>query len=256
MNKQFHILNGDTLLYQFSESIPGVKIVMREALIEGTVEGDNLSDFYTNRAQFFIEHYKLANEKEYFEKSVSEINKIQKIPTDSAIHLWFEDDLFCQINFWFVLHLIQTQNSHNSVYLVRPNIGNEYSFGMMSKTELNNAFLHKIQISSADLIELAKLWRFYQKKKYAEIVKIATAFRKRFPFLLPAVNAHLERNLDNDKPGRPETSLRQILAELSTKDFDPIFREFCKREAIYGFGDLQVKRLFDKITNKLPNSPN
>ena len=30
---------------------------------------------------------------------------------------------------------------------------------------------------------------------------------------------------------------------------DVVPREFCKRESIYGFGDLHVKRLFDKIKN-------
>jgi hypothetical protein len=38
--------------------------------------------------------------------------------------------------------------------------------------------------------------------------------------------------------------------ELGTTDFGLIFKEFNKREAIYGFGDLQVKRLLDGLLNK------
>ncbi len=34
---------------------------------------------------------------------------------------------------------------------------------------------------------------------------------------------------------------------LQTQNFGLIFREFCKREGIYGFGDLQVKRLLEEI---------
>ncbi|MGA1465893.1 MAG: hypothetical protein ACO363_09195, partial [Balneolaceae bacterium] len=30
-------------------------------------------------------------------------------------------------------------------------------------------------------------------------------------------------------------------------NFGAVFREFQRREAIYGFGDLQVKRLFDAV---------
>jgi hypothetical protein len=35
--------------------------------------------------------------------------------------------------------------------------------------------------------------------------------------------------------------------ELETEDFGIVFKEFSQRENIYGFSDLQVKRLFDKI---------
>ena len=45
-------------------------------------------------------------------------------------------------------------------------------------------------------------------------------------------------------------SLKQIISELKTHEFDPVFKEFCQREAIYGLGDLQVKRMFDKITEE------
>ena len=37
--------------------------------------------------------------------------------------------------------------------------------------------------------------------------------------------------------------------ELNTEQFGLIFKEFCNRESIYGFGDLQVKRLLDEIKN-------
>jgi len=46
---------------------------------------------------------------------------------------------------------------------------------------------------------------------------------------------------------RPVQSLKEIKEELKTDDFGIIFREFSKREAIYGFGDLQVKRLLDEL---------
>ena len=35
----------------------------------------------------------------------------------------------------------------------------------------------------------------------------------------------------------------------SFHDFGIIFKEFCKREPIYGFGDLQVKRLLSELEN-------
>ena len=37
------------------------------------------------------------------------------------------------------------------------------------------------------------------------------------------------------------------MKELETEEFEPVFYEFCKRESIYGFGDLQVKKLIREI---------
>ena len=45
-------------------------------------------------------------------------------------------------------------------------------------------------------------------------------------------------------------SLIQIIKELKTEEFGPVFKEFNKRESIYGFGDLQVKRLFNQIKKR------
>ncbi|GJM35445.1 MAG: hypothetical protein DHS20C18_44460 [Saprospiraceae bacterium] len=47
---------------------------------------------------------------------------------------------------------------------------------------------------------------------------------------------------------------RECLVDGSVKgrtlvEFAPVFRAFNKRGNIYGFGDLQVKRLFDEIKN-------
>lgn len=41
----------------------------------------------------------------------------------------------------------------------------------------------------------------------------------------------------------------KIVEELNTKEFGSIYREFNRREAIYGFGDLQVKNMMDKHFN-------
>ena len=68
-----------------------------------------------------------------------------------------------------------------------------------------------------------------------------------YPFILPAVQANVERKRTNENAGRPIQSLIAIMKDLKSEEFGPVFREFNKRESIYGFGDLQVKRLFDEL---------
>ena len=49
-------------------------------------------------------------------KLVSEFEKIQNIEEGVDINLWFEDDLFCQVNFWFVISLLSSLNHKNSIF--------------------------------------------------------------------------------------------------------------------------------------------
>ena len=74
---------------------------------------------------------------------------------------------------------------------------------------------------------------------------------KEYPFIKAAVKAHIDRCPDNEKLGKPYQTILQIMGEQKTKQFDIIFKEFNKRLPIYGYGDVQVKRLFDIILNDI-----
>jgi len=252
MPKQYHILNGDSLQGQFPSSILGKTIVARECLVDGDVTGTTLDELFSMRAAFLTNFIDTLNEKNYYQTTVAEFERMQQIPENSEINLWFEDDLFCQVNLWFVFHLLKENCKNSLIYLVRPNKGNEYSFGNMSKSELTEAFQNRIKIELKEFQKLAKLWRFYQNNEIDRIVEIANNLKINYPFLLPAIYAHSNRIHRNGQLGRPVQSLIQIKKELETSEFDPVFKEFCKREAIYGFGDVQVKRMLDELVTQAP----
>ena len=73
MKKQYHILNGDVLKNRFPENIPGEIIVIRECLIDGSVEGNDLKDFFATRAKFISDSYEGCSEQDYFKKTVPEL---------------------------------------------------------------------------------------------------------------------------------------------------------------------------------------
>ena len=60
------------------------------------------------------------------------------------------------------------------------------------------------------------------------------------------VKAHIERFPKDGSKGRPEKVIEDIIKNVST-DFHKVFKEFCNRESIYGFGDTQVKVIYDKV---------
>jgi hypothetical protein len=69
-----------------------------------------------------------------------------------------------------------------------------------------------------------------------------------FRLIPEIIQPRLERKLDSPEPGRPEKALLALRAEEYIGD-DLLFGEFSKREPLWGFGDLQVKRLLKRLPN-------
>ena len=110
----YHILNGDSLACSFPETkINGEMIVVREGLIDGDLSGDTLPYFWQSRAK-----YMGLAEAEYHNNVVKEFEKIMNAPDNSEFNLWFEYDLFCQVNMWFVISIINTLSIKKKVYAV------------------------------------------------------------------------------------------------------------------------------------------
>ena len=248
MKKQYHILNGDSLQQQLPKSIQGEIIVTRECMLDGDISGDTLNEIFATRAQFMADNYAGCTVKEYRSKTITEFEKMLQIETDSEINLWFEDDLFCQVNFWFVIHFLKESNKTNPLFLIRPLAHSPYGFVGLNKQELISIQENRIPLT--DIEKLAQFWSFYQKNDFEELLKISRSLDSKYPFLLPAVQAHIDSEPKNGDNGKPAESLIKIMKELKTDKFGPIFMEFCKRESIYGYGDLQVKRLINKIQTK------
>jgi len=246
----FHVLNGDALKEQLSGKVDGEIIVARECLIDGPVGEVELEVFFQMRASFLDHAYEGSDEGEYFEKAVPQFRKLLQIPNNTTINLWFEDDLFCQVNFWFVSHLLCTRHESFEIFLVRPMKNAAHGFGSMDSQQLKTALFKRIKLFQEDLDILASLWHAYQKRDPRALLESGYGLPKKLRFILRAIHAQLDRFPKNGSPGRPEASLIQIMHDLQTTEFGPVFREFCDREKIYGFGDLQVKRMFDQILNE------
>ncbi|KAA3630392.1 MAG: DUF1835 domain-containing protein [Bacteroidetes bacterium] len=245
----FHVLNGDALKDQLSGIIRGELIVARECLIDGPVDGELLEHFFQQRAEFIEEAY--GNDSgSYFDLVVPEFDKLLGIPNNTTINLWFEDDLFCQVNFWFICHLLSQKKESFETYLIRPIPNAKYGFGSMDTKQLKTALYKRVKLFQEDLEVIAELWNAYRSNDPRVLLESGNGLPQKFSFILPAIHAQLDRLPKNGNPGRPEATLIQIMHDLQTTDFGPVFKEFSERENIYGFGDLQVRHMFDEILNQ------
>jgi hypothetical protein len=252
-SNEYHILNGDVLFSQFPSALPGELIIFRECLVDGPVNELDRQEFYKTRSEFIALEYGCINPEDYYTRTVPEIEKIESIEDKSIVNLWFEDDLFCQVNLWFILDILFKKSI--TVYLVRPKKITSQGFSCYSEKGLTDLYETRDQIDFADarLSGLESLWNSYQTNNIQALNMTAQYLNPVFPFIFNSVRAHIERQPAENFPGRPVQSLRNIIDELGTSDFGPVFKEFCKREYIYGFGDLQVKRLMKNIPGECVN---
>lgn len=244
----YNILNGDSLAYSFPDTkIEGDIIVTREGLIEGDLSGNELQDFWHSRAK-----YMGLTEAEYHDKVVSEFEKIMNAPDNSEFNLWFEYDLFCQVNMWFVISIINSLSVKKIVYAVYTSYLDKTNqhfwngFGPANTSQLKACYADRILLSEADLQLGQELWTAYKNNNPEELMHLAKDQSFAFPYLQEVVKAHIDRFPMDGTIGRPEKVIEDITKNIST-DFNKVFQEFWNRESIYGFGDTQLKHLYDKV---------
>ena len=244
----YNILNGDSLAYSFPDTkIEGNIIVVRECLIDGNLSGDNLHDLWKSRAR-----YMGLTETEYHNKVAKEFEKIMNVPDNAEFNLWFEYDLFCQVNMWFVISIINRLSIKKKVYAVYTSYLDRNDkqfwngFGQATSSELKICFAERIPLKNNDLQFGQDLWAAYKSDDLEELIRLAKNQSPAFPYLQEVVKAHVERFPKDGTEGRPERVLEEITKNIST-DFHRVFKEFWSRESIYGFGDTQLKELYDKV---------
>ena len=243
----YHILNGDALKAQLQGKINGQLIIARECLVDGPISSTDLEVFYAERAQFLSTAYGDVDPSAYYEKVVPEFSKLQQIEAGAEVNLWFEEDLFCQVNCWFVLHVLQHAGIDVKLSWVLPSADIRYGFGGMNEAALLAAYENRTALSNRAFAQLSRLWPLYQQNEIDAMLAVVAPLSADFPFLSKAIEAHRERLPQENSLGRPKQALLKIMQDLGTREFGPIFRAFHQQESIYGFGDLQVKRLLDEL---------
>ncbi len=238
---QTHILNGDALKHQID--LQGEIIVFRECMINGPLIGNSLSQILANRKAYFKKYYHVS-EEEYTKASIDELRKLEQIKEANNVFLWFEDDLFCQIHLWCSMNFI---NENITCYLVSPFKKSWNGFGKMNSDELQQCFKERKVLNTENRRNLKKLWQAFQHNDWEKMKTLGQTLKHIIHNIEETIKAHIDRFPENNIPGKPERILLEILSEEENQDFSKIFQKFTKRARIYGFGDVQVKLLLDKI---------
>ena len=239
-----HILNGDALGAQFPKDLPGETLVFRECLVEGPKKVDEFEAFFASRAAYLSDTYDPTIKESYSLELSIPLMRVVTEQTPAEVVLWFEEDFFCQANFWFICHFLKDSRYSGKVTWAKPSGTARYNFGLLSKESLIAVFKDRLPI---DLTEIAPLWRAYSVNDSDELIRLVEGITDLSEYIVPAAIAYRDMNTSTLEQSRPYLSLLEITKTLNTTHFGKIFMAFCQKEAVYGLGDLQVKRIFDKV---------
>lgn len=244
----YHILNGDCLAEQLTQtSISQNLIVFRECLIDGNVYATDMVEFWDIRARYIADTHNASTET-YFTKTVAEFEKIDNLPDDAEVCLWFEDDLFCQTNLWFILSRLVYYPRYK-LFRIFPQTANGTGiwkgFGAATAKTLEQAYASRVEFSSSDVRLGAQLWAAYQTGEVHELVALSKTPTSYFRYLTQVCQAQVDRFPTGEILGRPDAVVREIISYGST-DFQTVLSQFTEREGIYGFGDTQIKQIYDR----------
>ena len=181
----YHVLPGDSLVETFEKTnIEGEIIVCRECLIEGDLEAENLEDFWQFRENYLSKTYP-KSENFYGENVRSEFEKLLNVSPDDEVNLWFEYELFCQVNLWFCLSLLSEKEIE--IYRVAPVVRNENDlwkgFGGLSEDDLKKCFEQRIQLSKDDIQFGNRLWKAFSRRIFKVLILLILKNAENFPYL-------------------------------------------------------------------------
>ena len=246
-----HITNGDsTTQILNSLNFDGEIITWREMLCEGKTTIDVGSEFFwKTRFDFLKSSYK-TNKKTFIDYTLKEYRNLCKQKQQDEIVLWFEYDLFCQINMIAVISWLKRFRKGRKISLVCSGKIRKkkefFTLNQLSQEELFNHFNKRIELSQDDIEYADYIWQLYCSDSPLRLETVHE-FNSASPFtyLEEAIKTHLKR-FPSIKNGLNQIE-NQLLNVACTHPFEnqhELINNMLKNQGNYGFSDLQyIKKL-------------
>jgi len=247
MTNTIHVLNGDAIIPIFRKSeIKGEVVIWREMFCEGPiVEQVASDDFWKNRYAFFENKFGV-DKLEYFDKTIKEILPLRDLAIYHEVVLWFEYDLFCQVNLIAVCSfLLQNYRKDVTYYLVCTGKVkgklNWNSLSDFSSDEYIVLYKNRVKLTKNNLLFAEQAWKLYVQNNYKDLADFNFNKAGKFNYLQGAINQHLKRFSQENGLNEIENKILQIVAseELTSEKIVQKLLFWQNKNTVYGFGDLQ-----------------
>lgn len=253
MKSVLHITNGDSFTERLkSLQLKGDIITWREMLCEGkTLTQVGSESFWKTRFEFLSRNYQVSKSS-FVEKTLKEYRSLCNHKQQDKIVLWFEYDLFCQINMLAVISWLNTHRSYAEISLVcsgkEDNTDRLYGLNELSDDQLNALYENRTILTKDDIEFADYVWQLYCSDNPISLENISGFENYNFKYLEEALQAHLKR-YPTIKNGLNSIE-NQILELVENENIDSrkaLLGTILKNQEWYGFGDSQYNRMLTKL---------
>ncbi|MAU14498.1 MAG: DUF1835 domain-containing protein [Muricauda sp.] len=253
MNSLLHITNGDSFTSRLqSLQLKGDVITWREMLCEGkTLSSVGSESFWKTRFEFLNKNYKVS--KSWFiEKTLKEYRSLCNHKQQDHIVLWFEYDLFCQINMLAVLSWLKTHRRHAEISLVCSGKEDDsdklYGLNELSDEKLLQLYNDRKILSQDDIEYADYIWQLYCSDNPIRLENQIANNDFQFEYLSDALKTHLKRfptikNGLNDL----ENHILEVAKREKPKSKKELMQKLLTNQGYYGFGDTQYERMVSSL---------
>lgn len=244
-----HILNGDATKYLFNEtSISGEVVVMRELFSQGKVVANDHPEFWNIRKAYFQNFY-FVSEEEYEQKILNELKRA--LAKSNEIVIWYEYDLYCQLNTLFLAQWLISWNKTN-ISIICSGKKDDTWIGLGERPSLdypelleNRQSLSEIQIESAK-----KIWKAFTNEDARQLMNIIPECES-WPYMKRAMKGHIKRFPDTRHGlGILEMKILKFIGDQS-RSGKAIIKKLLDSDELFGFGDLQYLNVLRGLSDLL-----
>lgn len=254
MNTTLHITNGDFTTQSLKKAqIQGEIITWREMLCEGkTLTEVGSETFWKTRFDFLKSSYKVTKKK-YIDFTLKEYRNLCKQKQQDEIVLWFDADLFCQVNMLAVISWLKRYRQGRKITLIQskanPKNNKQKTIAGLTLNQLTNAYSKRVTLSKDDIEYADYIWQLYCSDSP---LRLETAYKLNtssvFTHLEKAIKSHLLR-FPSIKTGlnAVENNIIQNANQNEFKNKEQLITSLVKNQQAYGFNDRQYAIKIDEL---------
>jgi hypothetical protein len=225
-------------------------------LCEGPLQKEVGSDNFWKCRYSFFENELAVSKLEYFDKTISEIIKIEDIANYHEVVLWFEYDLFCQVNLLALctyLLKFYRKDVNFSLICTGKEKGKDQlqTLADYSPDEYKYLYQNKIRIVRNHLLFAQNAWEVYVENDINALKTFDFNQSKKFVYLQAAIDQHLLRFKDEKGLNQIDYKILSLINSGIQKEKDLVKQllHWQKEHTVYGFGDVQYQNYIKKLND-------
>ncbi len=264
-----HIVNGLSTLKTLDRTdIRGARVSGDDIFAEGPVQ-DCLETpaAWRTRAEYLQKHFGIPKEQ-YLQRKEERERSLRSFAYHEEVVLWFEFDLFCQLNLLYLLHWFSKKGIGKSKLTLIcpgdfPGIKTFRGLGELNPRQLTNLFEERAEITDQQKKLADKAWTAYSSPDPTQIEQLLREGTEELSHLHKAFSAHLERfPWTGSGLNGIEVKMLESVADGPCK-FPDLFTTVSGSDAVFphGIGDVQISAYLSGLADgdtpliRMENSP-